>query len=134
MSLIQYGVEIKTVQTDLNNFDIGLVNGILKWTTGRSEVFEEFKAGIIVKDSFSEVSQEIGIVACGYYSTMSGFSLKIDNAESIVDTIRDLGLNLIQADAIFYSFRRETIDEVWVATQDWSGKVLDYSYNENEIS
>ncbi len=131
---IQYGVEINIGNPTLNDFSIGLVAGVFKWSTGRAVDIGEFKNAIIVKDSFSEVSQEIGIIASGSYSTMSGFNLKIDNAENIVDAIRDLDINLIQADTIFYTFRRETSEDEWGQTQDWTGKVLDSSYDENEFS
>jgi hypothetical protein len=123
---IQYGVKITTTQGTLTDYGLGCVNGVIGWGTGRADV-GEFKLGVILKNSFSEVSQEIEISAGGSYATMSGFSLEADNSDGLADRIRDLGLNLIQADAIFYTFRDG------VATQDWTGKVADWSYDENRV-
>lgn len=128
---IQYGVQITTRQT-ATDYEIGCASGVLKWGTGRSDL-GTFKNGIVLKDSFSEISVLVEISRGGSYGTMSSFSLKIDNAKNYADIIRNLGLELVQSDAIFYSFRRDLETDPWVSTQDWSGKISDWSYDENQI-
>jgi hypothetical protein len=122
---IEYGVQINTEQ-GFTDPAMGAISGVIKWQTGSSGM-SWGKEGIVSKDSFSPVSQEIEISAGGSYATMSGFSLKIDNTGDLADRIRDLGLNLIQKEIIFYTFRDG------VATQDWTGKIGDWSYDETEI-
>lgn len=123
---IFYGLQITTKQPTITDFELGCIDGIIKWSTGRENT-ELWKDGIILEDSFSEVSQEIEIEACGSYSTMSGFNLKIDNANGLSDRIKALGLDLVNCDILFYTFRDG------VSSQDHFGKIADWSYDENEI-
>src|SRR5512135_2813922 len=119
---IEYGIKITTGQTTLTDYSIGLVAGVIQWITGRHAI-DGWKEGMISKGSFSPVSQEIEIAAGGSYATMSGFSLA---ARPDVDgtpmwkIIETLGLNLVQKEIIFYTFRDGT------PTQDWTGRIGDY--------
>jgi len=123
---IEYGWKITTTQTTLTDYSLGLVAGVLQWVTGRPAI-DGWKEGILTEGSMSEVSQEIELSAGGSYATMSGASVAIDNSDSKSARIKALGLNLIPADAVFYSIR----DGVF--SQDWTGKVGDISWDEQEI-
>lgn len=129
---IEYGIKISTAQTSLTDYSLGLIDGVIRWVTGRPGL-ELWKEGIVLKDSIAKASQQIEIASCGGYSTMAGGGVTINNSEGLADIIEDLGLNLIQADVIIYSFRRETSEDEWEETQDWTGKIADWSEDENEI-
>lgn len=118
---IEYGVRIDTGQTALTDYDLGVVAGVIQWKTGRSGL-DGWKEGVLTKGSFSPVSQEIDLVRGGSYATMSGFSVSTRaqiGGVPVWKIIQDLGLNLVQAEAVVYSFRDGT------PTQDWTGRVAD---------
>jgi hypothetical protein len=125
---IQYGVKITTSQA-LTDYSLGLVGGVIQWITGRPAI-DGWKEGLITKGSFSPVSQEIEITAGGSYATMSGFSLAVVaevDGTPLWKRIQTLGLNLVQKEIVFYTFRDG------VATQDWTGRVGDFDSDEHEF-
>lgn len=127
---IQYGIQITTAQTTLTDYALGLVDGVLRWVTGRPDI-DGWKEGLIKGDTFSPVSQEIEISAGGSYATMSGFNLDLIGSVGGVPTwkrIKDLHLYLIQAEIVFYTIR----DGVF--TQDWTGRVGDTAADEETFS
>lgn len=126
---IEYGVKITTGQTGITDFSLGVVGGVIRWTTGRPDR-DLWKQGMITKGSLSPVSQAIEISQGGSYGTMSGFSMAIASqidGDPTWKRIKDLGLNLIQKEVIFYTFRDGT------PTQDWTGVVADTSASEESF-
>lgn len=126
---IEYGIQINTSQTTITDYDIGVIAGVIRWTTGRPER-DFWKEGMISRALFSPVSQEIEIAAGGSYATMSGFSFAVKSEVDGVPLwkrIEALGLNLVQKEIIFYTFRDG------VATQDWTGRIGDYDSDEHEF-
>lgn len=117
---IQYGIQITTTQT-LTHYGLGLVDGVIKWTTGRP-ARDDWKEGVLSKGDIAPVEQAIDITRGGSYATMSGTSIctrfAIDGVP-VWKIIKDLGLNLVQAEASLYCWRDG------VERLEWTGRVAD---------
>ncbi len=113
---IDFGIQIDT-ETSYTNYEIGIVSGIIKWSTGR-DYAAGWKYGFLLLDSLGKPSRHIDIEDSGNYGQFSGFKFGVTNESDSWKTLRDNGVYLKGKSITFYTVIDGVFSPVWTGAID----------------